>query len=472
MKIKTYIWISSIITTLLSVLFIFFTTDIVINLVWSVYSENKPEPASSAVFSANAVLAEYDMSSGNWQALDQRLQEHGYSLFVFNEQDSLYLAVDEDDYNISFMQSVNWPTTGFGLITRYNATAVGQQYENYTVVAINTDAQHKNALAMWEQYRGMLQVIAVLIVALVLAVVLLVTLHTQRLVKRIMRPVNALSDSATRVEHGDLSKPVDYYSKDEFSPVCTAFNQMQIHLQEEQVKNAAYEQSRIELIAGISHDLRTPLTSIKGYLKGLQDGVADTEEKRAQYQTIAYRKACEMDSLLQKLFFLSRLETRSLPLLLVNTDLLEFVKRFAATIPLDFTQTQVAVTIEGDEPCRVRIDQEQMHRVLANLTQNSVRYAQRDPLLLHIRVYRENEQVFLQFSDNGPGVTDEQLPHIFEQFWRADAARNTRNSESSGLGLHIVKQIVDAHAGTVTAAVNDGLQITIELPAAKGEANV
>ena len=103
---------------------------------------------------------------------------------------------------------------------------------------------------------------------------------------------------------------------------------MRRHLLEEQKKNARYEQARTDLVSGISHDLRTPLTSVKGYLKGMRDGVANTPEKREQYLDVAYRKACEMERLLQRLFYFSKLETGNLPLFLSDADLGDFVAQF------------------------------------------------------------------------------------------------------------------------------------------------
>lgn len=138
--------------------------------------------------------------------------------------------------------------------------------------------------------------------------------------RQIMRPVNALTAGAKRVEQGDLSTPVAYQGRDEFTSVCAAFDQMQRHLLEEREKNAAYERARTDLVAGISHDLRTPLTSVKGYIKGMRDGVANTPEKQERYLDIAYRKSCDMERLLQRLLYFSRLETGNLPMFPVEDD--------------------------------------------------------------------------------------------------------------------------------------------------------
>ena len=280
-----------------------------------------------------------------------------------------------------------------------------------------------------------------------------------------MRPVNALTAGAKRVEQGDLSTPVAYQGRDEFTSVCAAFDQMQRHLLEEREKNAAYERARTDLVAGISHDLRTPLTSVKGYIKGMRDGVANTPEKQERYLDIAYRKSCDMERLLQRLLYFSRLETGNLPMFPVEDDLGAFAGRFAREAGEELAASGGQVNFHpAEEPLPVRIDQEQLLRVLNNLKENAQRYAGAEPLILDISVKREGERACVRFADNGQGVPEDQLPHLFQQFWRGDQARRSQGGEGSGLGLYIVKYVVEAHGGTVTAENDGGLAFTISLP--------
>ncbi len=286
----------------------------------------------------------------------------------------------------------------------------------------------------------------------------------------IRRPLYALADGAKRIENGDLSKPVVYTGKDEFASVCAAFNRMQEHLLQEREKTAAYERARNDLITGISHDLRTPLTSVKGYIKGVRDGVANTPEKREQYLSIAYEKACDMEVLLEKLFYFSNLETGNLPLSLKREDLGDFVRRFAANIRDELDNKNIKMTVEiTSAPHPVKIDAEQMRRVLLNLTENALKYANADSLVLRISVWCEDGMEHLLFADNGQGVPEEHLSMMFERFWRGDEARSAKSGKGSGLGLYIVKYIVSAHGGLVTAKNDNGLQIKISLPGGKEE---
>ena len=301
--------------------------------------------------------------------------------------------------------------------------------------------------------------------AAIVVILLLNTLFTRYQLKKLLQPVDALARAAGRIEAGNFTQAIDYQGRDEFAPVCDAFNRMQEHLLAEQEKSAAYERARTDLVAGISHDLRTPLTSVKGYIKGLRDGVAQTPERQRQYLEVAYRKACDMDVLLQRLFYFSRMETGNLPLFREEADLGEFVARFAAETRPELEQAGGEITLElSAGPHPASFDPEQMCRVLTNLKDNALRYSGADRPVLSLAVERQGERTRIRFADNGQGVPETDLPRLFDQFWRADQARSSRNGEGSGLGLYIARYIVEAHGGTIAARNENGLVFEISLP--------
>ncbi|MBQ5760882.1 MAG: HAMP domain-containing histidine kinase [Clostridia bacterium] len=239
---------------------------------------------------------------------------------------------------------------------------------------------------------------------------------------------------------------------------------MQQHLKDEQDKNAAYEKARTDMISGISHDLRTPLTSVKGYIKGITDGIANTPEKQQRYLQTAYAKANQMDTLLENLFFYSKLETGNLPLNLRPIDLSDFARNFVSDTSLDPNMQQVTLTAHAKERAHtVLADVEQLRRVFNNLTENAVKYAHADRLAITISIERDGDFEVITFADNGRGVEPDKLSHMFEQFWRGDSSRQSGKG-SSGLGLYIVKHIIDTHGGSITARNADGLQLIIRLP--------
>jgi signal transduction histidine kinase len=361
--------------------------------------------------------------------------------------------------------SASWPESGALSVQNEGGVMIGRQLGDTTLVAIS---QHKMPEMFGRQrVRTEALMISVLVsgISAIAIISILSLLFSRWQIKRIMRPINALTDAAKRVESGDLSTPVAYQGRDEFTAVCTAFDHMQRHLLSEREKNAAYEKARTDLVAGISHDLRTPLTSVKGYIKGLRDGVANTPEKQARYLDIAYRKSCDMDQLLQRLFYFSKLETGNLPLFMQRKDLGLLISRFAdeAREEIEPLGGQVFLSVDGPEH-PVRVDEEQFYRVLNNLKENAVRYAGAEALELRLSVSWRNGKEYLRFSDNGQGVPEDQLSHLFEQFWRGDQARGSRSGEGSGLGLYVSKYIIEAHGGTIQASNDHGLTFEIALP--------
>ena len=160
--------------------------------------------------------------------------------------------------------------------------------------------------------------------------------------------------------------------------------------------------------------------------------MAQTPQRQRQYLDIAYRKACEMDVLLQRLFYFSKLETGSLPLALKPGDLGDFVRRFAGDLARELEPQEGKLDLRVfPAPHPVRLDEEQLYRVLRNLADNALRYSGAHPLILTITVWRQGDTERIRFADNGRGVAPESLPHLFEQFWREDQARSSKTARAA-----------------------------------------
>ena len=405
-----------------------------------------------------------------WKTLEGEVASYGYQLVIADDGQVIYPAGSEEPAGeaVQIVLAQDWPQQ-LQAVNADGKTAVGLSRDGYTMVAMHTALPPEDGQRWIENTLVLFLIVGVGIIILML---LFSQIFTRQMMGKLLRPMEELTAGAHRIESGDLGTPVHYTGDGAFAAVCNAFNQMQRHLLQEREKNAAYEKARTDLVAGISHDLRTPLTSVKGYLKGMQDGVANTPEKQAQYLQIAYQKACQMEALLQKLFFFSRLETGNLPLNRQRVDLGEFVRCFAAEVRPELAQKSAKILVRcifREHP--VELDLEQMTRVLANLTENAIKYAGKAPVEITISVYRAKNREYLFFSDNGNGVSEQQLPHLFDRFWRGDTARGIQEGEGSGLGLYIVKYIVEAHGGTVAAANHNGLQVEISLPCGKESEN-
>ena len=278
-----------------------------------------------------------------------------------------------------------------------------------------------------------------------------------------MEPLEALIEGAKRIQNGNLKEEIYYRGDEEFENVCNTFNAMQRTMLEDGKRRRKDEKARTDMVTGISHDLRTPLTSIQGYIKGILDGVADTEEKKQIYLQTAYEATKEMNILLQKLFDFSRLESGQMPFHKIKGDLAEFTAAYVAQkeLVIDSNRVNISLTKEAEVLPEIYMDIEQIKRIFDNLLENSMKYVNADPIKIRIYIYEEGSYVVLRWKDNGDGVAEEKLGNIFEKFYRCDEARTKKGS---GVGLYVVKYIVEQHGGKVTAKNENGLMFQLYFP--------
>ena len=293
--------------------------------------------------------------------------------------------------------------------------------------------------------------------------VIMSQIFTGNLVKHIMEPLDELAAGAKRIRENDLTEDINYSGDIEFENVCDTFNKMQKHILREQEKNRKYEKARTDMIAGISHDLRTPLTAIRGTIKGLMDGIASTPEKQDRFLETAYRRTGEMDLLLNQLFYLSKIETGNMPITLRKIEISSFIKNYVqAKQGLMETGKEELVEETKEITAEVAVDPEQLQRIFDNLLENSRKYGEKVPLKMKIGLRKTPGGILIRFSDNGVGVPENKLPHVFDEFYRVDESRNKK--EGNGLGLYIVKYLIEAMGGTVWAENEDGFVVSMELP--------
>ena len=306
-------------------------------------------------------------------------------------------------------------------------------------------------------------------IASVVIVIILISLFlARRAVKKITIPLDGLICGAQRVAEGNLDEDIHCLDAEELERVCAAFNEMQRQLRENIKKNNIYEQDRKEMLAGISHDLRTPLTSIKSYVKGLQDGVAQTPEKQRDYLDIVYRKSNDMENLLNRLFLFSKLETGNMPFQFRSVNMGKYVVTLLDSIESELVENGAALTFDGAGPnLSARLDTEQMTRAITNILDNSVKYNPGRRVNIAVTLCERDGKIVLRLQDDGIGVSDKQLARLFDSFYRGDESRKN-SAEGSGLGLAIAKNIVAAHGGRVFAENYNGLAIIIELPIETG----
>ena len=289
---------------------------------------------------------------------------------------------------------------------------------------------------------------------------------TRFVVRKIEEPLDLLSEGARRLGEGDLDFRIAYAGKDEFAPVCGAFNEMAARLKESVERTRRDEESRKELLEGISHDLRSPLTSIRAYVEGLLDGVAQTEESKQRYLRTIRTKAEDIDRLVSQLFLYSKLDLEGAPMEMRPIRLDEFVAGFVEEAALDSRTRGLEITAEQLAPVTVSADPEQLRRVLSNILENSIKYKAKETGRLRITL---EESGRLTLADDGPGVPEEALPKLFDVFYRSDPARKNP-AGGSGLGLAIAAKAVQGMGGTIRARSGPHGGLAIEITLSKEEA--
>lgn len=310
---------------------------------------------------------------------------------------------------------------------------------------------------------------AIVSIVLIAVTVLLSILFTNRVLtkfvfRRIEEPLNILTSGVHEIRDGNLDYRIDYERSDEFSPICEDFNVMASKLREMVDMLQQQERSRKELIAGISHDIRSPLTSIQAYVEGLLDGVAKTPEAKQRYLETVKTKAQELEHIVSQLFLFSKMELGDYPEKPCEIRLDEAVSEMVEAMREEYERAGLSICLSL-EPATINADPVQLRSVIANICENSLKYKTAEHGSLSITLERSGDKCSLSFADDGPGVPDEALTHLFEVFYRSDPSRQNP-AKGSGLGLAIVANAVSRMGGTIKALPNrpHGLEILIELP--------
>lgn len=277
------------------------------------------------------------------------------------------------------------------------------------------------------------------------------------LYQSIVQPLEKLKRAAVNIKDGNLDFNVITDTEDEIGEVCTAFEEMRIKLKDQIDLSMQYEKDNKELISNISHDLKTPITAIKGYVEGIRDGVADTPEKMDKYIRTIYNKATDMDKLIDELFLYSKLDSNSLNYSFAKINLKDYFEDCVDEISLDLESKGIELEYGNYVPENTVViaDPEQLKRVINNIVGNSVKYMDRTPGHIGIFIKDEPEFVQVEIKDNGKGIAKNELPHIFERCYRTDASRNSSKG-GSGLGLSIAKKIIEEHGGKIWANSVEG----------------
>ena len=280
--------------------------------------------------------------------------------------------------------------------------------------------------------------------------------------RSILNPIETLKKATRNIRDGNLDFEVDIEDNDEIGELCADFEEMLLRLQETTEEKIVFDSQNKELISNISHDLKTPITAIKGYVEGLLDGVADTPEKQTKYLRTIYNKANDMDRLINELTFYSKIDTNRIPYTFSKINVREYFDDCVEDISLELGQQQIRLTYENQVARDIMViaDAEQMKRVINNIVGNSVKYMDKTDRFINIRVLDVGDFIQIEIEDNGRGIATKDLPYIFDRFFRTDTSRNSSRG-GSGIGLSIVQKIMEDHGGKVWVTSKEGQGTTM-----------
>ncbi|MCI9576786.1 MAG: HAMP domain-containing histidine kinase [Clostridiales bacterium] len=421
----------------------------------------------------------------DFQFACESLENSGGYLWIQQEETTLYATNQTGSSALETMMSEivgaslpqgNSPfffRNGQGLVYRTQLPQTNGEPVTLTIIGQSL-AYHTTDYLFLDHFKTYVKLGVVLIFGVAVIIIILTGLFlTRKLSKSVLGPLEKLRCGAIQIKEGNYNYEIGPMPQDEFGDVCRDFDEMRKRLQKSVQLQEKYETSRKELIAGISHDLSTPLTSIKGYVSGLLDGVANTPEKQTHYLQTIYRTACGMDQLVDSLFLFSKLDMGSIEFHFETVELGGYFQDYCGETAPRLELQDTSITFQHAPGIYLAsLDRMQFGRAVSNLVENSIKYKRNQiPCQITITLEQADRQhLRIRFADNGRGIHPEDAPKIFDSFYRTDPARS-QAIKGSGLGLAITKQIIEKLGGSISAEgiPDQGMTVTVTLPAVEQE---
>ncbi|WP_394523598.1 ATP-binding protein [Lacrimispora sp. JR3] len=276
--------------------------------------------------------------------------------------------------------------------------------------------------------------------------------------RSVISPLGRLKVATKNIRDGNLDFALEIEEDDEIGQLCQDFEEMRIRLKESAEEKIQYDKENKELISNISHDLKTPITAIKGYVEGIIDGVASSPEKLDRYIRTVYNKANDMDKLIDELTFYSKIDTNKIPYTFSKLSVSNYFRDCVDEVGMEMEARSIELGYFNyvDEDVEIIADAEQLRRVINNIISNSVKYMDKKNGIINIRIKDAGDFIQVGIEDNGRGIPAKDLPNIFDRFYRTDSSRNSSQG-GSGIGLSIVKKIIEDHGGRIWASSKEGI---------------
>ncbi|HIU76936.1 MAG TPA: HAMP domain-containing histidine kinase [Candidatus Pelethocola excrementipullorum] len=305
------------------------------------------------------------------------------------------------------------------------------------------------------QVQSLMNEMLIVIVLILVGTSLVMSLWIYR---GVVTPLNQLKKATQNIKEGNLDFTVEASGAREVKDLCEDFEEMRVRLRENAEEKVIYDSDNKELISNISHDLKTPITAVKGYVEGIMDGVADTPEKMDKYIRTIYNKANEMDRLINELTFYSKIDTNRIPYTFSKIHVSEYFEDCVEELNLELESQGIDLAYFNylEEDTVIIADAEQLKRVINNVISNSIKYMNKARGIINIRLRDVGDFIQVEIEDNGKGIAQKDLIKVFDRFYRTDTSRNSTKG-GSGIGLSIVKKILEDHGGKVWATSKEGV---------------
>lgn len=401
--------------------------------------------------------------------LEHKLSRMGYHFLIRKNGNEIYSNISEEEMQKAesvagtAIESAKTLTASYHDVSMIKHTFFHGE-KAVSIIAVHSGETDQAVISYLQNY--ILRYILGFVAAFLSLTVLVNVILSHWISKSVLVPLQKLRHGTKDIREGNLDTSIDYAKQDEFGEVCRDFDEMRVYLKDSVEQRLKDEQRKKDLIIGISHDLRTPLTSISGYLDGLMDGIANTPEKRQRYLAAIKTRTRDLSRLVDSLSEYNRLDSSTFHYHLEPWDLSIFIKQYLSAYEEEARQNHIEFqTLGMGDAYPVLMDKNEMKRVLDNLLTNTIRYRNQphSKVLISLKRVEHSTVVEFIFSDDGPGVPEESLDRIFESFYRVDGARSN-TGEGSGIGLAVVKEIIMGHSGIVHAENHEGLAIIIHLP--------
>ena len=387
--------------------------------------------------------------------IDQRLEEDASFLIVRKGEEIVYIGSNEA--NIDWYQYL----PEYGAIESENnldgGFYVGGQMQALVKQVDFEDSEGRQGSAFIITKSDILKSVFKEFIVDIMVAVICILIFTSGMIsiwiyRSVTNPLKKLREATLNIKEGNLDFTIDVNRDDTIGELCADFEDMRKRLKASAEEKLEYDKENKELISNISHDLKTPITAIKGYVEGIMDGVADTPEKMDRYIRTIYNKANDMDRLINELTFYSKIDTNRIPYVFQPINVSSYFSDCIEELSLDLDAKSIKLQYFDyiDSHIKVIADAEQMKRVINNIISNSIKYMDKEKGIIIIRVKDVGDFIQVEIEDNGKGIGIKELPYIFDRFYRTDASRNSKQG-GSGIGLSIVKKIIEDHGGQIWA---------------------